>query len=210
VTRQRHLSTAGRLFISALSDTLHTPEIDDYNADSSEGVSPFQQNVSDGLRYTSSIGYLRTARPNLRAETGVTVRRVLISHGRATGVEVIDRSGVRVVHAAQEVVLCAGAIGSPQLLMLSGIGPADHLCDRDLDVTEHGRAKSARRSRSSGSAGYRAAATRRSARPCSARVRRCNRAPSRSVLAKSRSAQLSLSVNAAGQPDTNSAIMILA
>ncbi|HJP77022.1 MAG TPA: GMC family oxidoreductase N-terminal domain-containing protein [Pseudonocardiaceae bacterium] len=133
VTRQRNLSAAGRLFISALSDTLDVPELEDYNATSSDGVGPFQQNVRDGLRYTSSVGYLRAVPPNLRVQTGVTVRRVLISDGRATGVEVTDQSGTRTIRAAQEVVLCAGAIGSPQLLMLSGVGPAGHL--RDLGLT---------------------------------------------------------------------------
>ncbi|MGH3517292.1 MAG: GMC family oxidoreductase [Haloechinothrix sp.] len=134
VTRQKDLTPASQGFIEALSDTLGVPKIDDYNGADQEGASVFQQSASCGLRYSSSQGYLADgARPNMRVETGVTVSRVRIENGRATGIEVVGKSGPRVIRAAREVVLSAGVIGSPQILMLSGVGPAGHL--RDLGIT---------------------------------------------------------------------------
>lgn len=135
VTRQKDLTAASQGFIEALSDTLGVPKIDDYNGPEQEGASVFQQSASRGLRYSSSQGYLNGKEmPNLRVETGVTVCRVRIENGRAVGVEVSDKSGSRVIRAGKEVVLSAGVIGSPQILMLSGIGPAGHLRDHGITV----------------------------------------------------------------------------
>lgn len=135
VTRQKDLTPASQLFIEAVADTLGVPKIDDYNGPSQEGVSIFQQSVRGGLRYSAARGYLTNrARPNLRVETGAMVSRVRIEHGRAVGVEVVDKTGSRLIRAAEEVVVSAGVIGSPQLLMLSGIGPAGHLRDIGIDV----------------------------------------------------------------------------
>ncbi|WP_245900625.1 GMC family oxidoreductase [Prauserella shujinwangii] len=135
VTRQRNLTPATQAFMAALADTLGVPTIDDYNGAEQEGVSVFQQSASDGLRYSSARGYLDGRdQPNLHVERGVTVSRVTFSGSRATGVEVIDGAGRRTIGASREVVLAAGVFGSPQLLMLSGIGPAGHLRDVGIDV----------------------------------------------------------------------------
>ncbi|MGH3334026.1 MAG: GMC family oxidoreductase, partial [Nocardioidaceae bacterium] len=135
VTRHTHVTPASQDFIEALSDTAGVKKLDDYNAETQEGVGVFQQSAEAGLRYSSSVGYLDGhTHPNLRVVTGATVTRVLVSGGRATGVELRDRSGRRVVNAAREVVLSAGVFGSPQILMLSGIGPAHHLAEHRIRV----------------------------------------------------------------------------
>jgi len=108
----------------------------DYNAAEQEGASTFQQSAHGGLRYSSARGYLHhQERPTLQLGTGVHVARVVIEAGRATGVEVIAKDGVRrVVRAGKEVIVSAGVFGSPQILMLSGVGPADHLGSHGIGV----------------------------------------------------------------------------
>ena len=116
-------------FIQATADTLGVKVLDDYNAAAQEGISRMQQNAADGLRYSASRGYLHDLpAPRLEVQTEVVATQVLIEDGRAMGVEVGDRDGrARIVRAGGEVILAAGFVGSPQLLMLSGVGHADHL-----------------------------------------------------------------------------------
>jgi choline dehydrogenase len=102
----------------------------DYNGATQEGVGYFQLTTRNGLRCSSAVAYLNPARkrPNLRIITRATTTRVLFEGRRATGVAWIGHDGgERRARARAQVVLSAGAIGSPQILMLSGIGPADHL-----------------------------------------------------------------------------------
>jgi choline dehydrogenase len=128
VTRQKDLTPASAAFIEALAATAGVKKIDDYNGESQEGVAICQQNASGGLRYSSSIGYLDAhGLPNLTVTTGALITRVLIANGRATGVEIVTEAGRGTVRASREVILCAGVYGSAQVLMLSGIGPAEHL-----------------------------------------------------------------------------------
>ncbi|MGH3252135.1 MAG: GMC family oxidoreductase [Trebonia sp.] len=135
VTRQKDLTLASEKFMEALVGTAGVPRIDDYNGESQEGVSVFQQNASGGLRYSSSVGYLDDhGLPGLAVRTGVRVARVVIEGGRAVGVEVAAPAGRETIRAAREVVLSAGVYGSAQLLMLSGLGPAAHLRGLGIDV----------------------------------------------------------------------------
>jgi choline dehydrogenase len=135
VTRQQDLTPASLAFIEALATTAGVKKIDDYNGESQEGVAVCQQNAGGGLRYSSSIGYLdRHGLPNLTVTTGALITRVLIEDGRATGVEVRTQAGHGIIRADHEVILCAGVFGSPQLLMLSGIGPAEHLRQHGITV----------------------------------------------------------------------------
>ncbi|MTE14336.1 GMC family oxidoreductase [Nocardia aurantiaca] len=136
VTRQQNLTPITQEFMVAAAETLGAPIIDDYNGPSQEGISIFQQSVRNGLRYSSSRAYL-TDRPNpgLRVLTRVQVTRVVIENGRATGVEIAEAGGARrVVRAGKEVIVSGGVVGSPQILMLSGIGPAAHLRELGLPV----------------------------------------------------------------------------
>ncbi len=135
VTRQRELTPASQAFMAALADVAGVGRLDDYNAESQEGVAIFQQSVHGGLRYSSSVGYLDDHKlPNLTVATRVVVSRVLLDKGRATGVEVITNEGRQIIRATREVILAAGVFGSPQILMLSGIGPAAHLREHGIDV----------------------------------------------------------------------------
>jgi choline dehydrogenase-like flavoprotein len=101
-----------------------------------EGYGLRQGTIHRGRRDSTATGYLAPAmgRPNLTVLTRAQVQRLRIEAGRATGVEVRAATGDQVISAAREVLLCAGAIHSPQLLMLSGIGPAQHLEAMDIAV----------------------------------------------------------------------------
>jgi choline dehydrogenase len=132
VTRAKDLTPAAEAFVEALADTVGVKKNDDYNGDEQEGSSLFQQSAHGGLRYSSSVGYLDDHElPNLKIELGVTVARVVIENGRATGVALTDGT---VVRATREVILSAGTFGSAQLLMLSGVGPAAHLAEHGIEV----------------------------------------------------------------------------
>ena len=140
VTRQKDLTPASQAFIEALAATAGVKKIDDYNGESQEGASVFQQNVSGGLRYSSSVAYLdkhsldEHGLPNLTVTTRARITRVVIDKGRATGVEVVTEKGHSIITARREVILCAGVYGSAQLLMLSGVGPAGHLREHGIAV----------------------------------------------------------------------------
>lgn len=105
------------------------PRIDDFNAGANEGVGPYQIVTRGGERASTDRVYLREAmaRANLRVITGALTRRVLFDKTRATGVEFVRDGQVQSIRARHEVVVCAGAIQSPQILQLSGIGPAELL-----------------------------------------------------------------------------------
>lgn len=103
---------------------------EDANGPEQEGVSRIEQNTTrDGRRASTARAYLYPAmkRANLTVETGAVTARIVIERGRATGVEFVKDGLRQTVHAQREIVVCAGAYNTPQILMLSGVGPADHL-----------------------------------------------------------------------------------
>lgn len=109
----------------------------DFNGAVQEGCGFYQLTCRDGQRCSAADGYLTPilGRPNLKVVTHAHATRVLIEGSRAVGMEYLSpRQGLERQHAAGEVLLCAGAINSPQLLMLSGIGPADELKRLGVDV----------------------------------------------------------------------------
>ena len=111
----------------------------DYNGADQEGVGFFQLTARNGRRCSSAVAYLTPdkSRQNLRIITHAQVDRLVMDGKRVTGVVYTDRSGTeQVVSAKREVVLCGGAINSPQLLMLSGIGAPDHLAEHGIDVVQ--------------------------------------------------------------------------
>ncbi|MGY2067790.1 GMC family oxidoreductase [Blastococcus sp. SYSU DS0619] len=112
------------------------PANDDFNGATLEGVGQYQVTQKRGRRWSAADAYLHPAagRPNLTVRTGALTTRVLVEGGRATGVEYRCGGRLHTVRAAREVVLSGGAVNSPQLLMLSGIGPADHLREVGVDV----------------------------------------------------------------------------
>jgi choline dehydrogenase len=136
VTRTTAPQEGSLRFLDATADATGCKILDDYNAESQEGVSRMQQNAAGGLRYSASRGYLHhLAPPTLELQSGVRAKKVIIENGRAVGVEVIDADGTRrTLRAGREVILSAGFVGSAQLLMLSGIGHAEHLREHGIDV----------------------------------------------------------------------------
>ncbi|WP_341251076.1 GMC family oxidoreductase [Euzebya pacifica] len=121
-------------FLQAAADA-GLPLNDDFNGAEQEGIGMYQLTQHRGRRWSAADAFLAPARdrPNLEVWTDAPVNRVTFDGTRATGVEV-RRQG-RVEHVeAREVILASGAIGSPQLLMLSGVGPAHHLVDVGVPV----------------------------------------------------------------------------
>ena len=112
------------------------PRTDDYNGIDQEGVGYFQLTMKGGRRCSSAVAYLKPARnrPNLKIVTDALTEKVLISNGRATGVRVRIGREQQDIIAHREVILSAGAIGSPQILMLSGIGAPDELRPHGIEV----------------------------------------------------------------------------
>jgi choline dehydrogenase-like flavoprotein len=101
----------------------------DFNGPEQEGVGPYQVTHKNGERHSAAKGYLtpNLGRPNLKVVTDAHTTRVLMDGRRATGVEYRRGGALEQVKARREVLVCAGALQSPQLLMLSGIGPGAHL-----------------------------------------------------------------------------------
>ncbi|MEW6256073.1 MAG: GMC family oxidoreductase N-terminal domain-containing protein [Pseudomonadota bacterium] len=110
--------------------------IDDFNTGENEGSCYFHVNQKKGLRWSAARGFLKPvlSRPNLDLITAGHVEKVVVEGGRATGVQVRINGESRTLKARREVILAAGALGSPQLLMLSGIGPGAHLQERGIPV----------------------------------------------------------------------------
>ena len=101
----------------------------DFNGRHQAGTAPYQSTTRNGRRCSAAVGYLRPAmgRKNLTIRKDVLVSRIVVENGRAVGVEIVEGGRPTVIRAGSEVIVSAGAIGSPKLLMLSGLGPADHL-----------------------------------------------------------------------------------
>jgi choline dehydrogenase len=112
---------------------------EDPNGLEPEGISRMEATIGDGKRSSTARAYLHPAmaRRNLTIETGAFTTRILIEGMRAVGVEYVRNGQVQRVHASREVILCGGAYNSPQLLMLSGIGPADHLKSVGITPIHH-------------------------------------------------------------------------
>jgi len=112
------------------------PATDDFNTGDNTGVGLFHVNQRRGLRWSAARGFLAPAlrRPNLRLETGVQVERIVFNGLRASGVRFRRGGDVVEARAKGEVILCAGSVGSTQILQLSGVGPAEWLGEMDVPV----------------------------------------------------------------------------
>ena len=120
-------------FLTA-ANALGYPATDDFNVAKPEGFSIPDCTIDGGRRHSTSRAYLAPAmkRPNLRVETQAQVRRILFEGRRAVGVEYEQGGAIHILRARREILLCGGAFNSPQLLMLSGVGPATHLKDMGI------------------------------------------------------------------------------
>ncbi|GBD43236.1 Alcohol dehydrogenase [acceptor] [bacterium HR40] len=137
VCRPRYRSPLAAAFVEAAKQA-GIPENPDYNGAEQAGVGWFQLTLRNGFRCSAATAYLRAARrrPHLAVRTGALACRILFDGRRAIGVE-YERDGVRCrVRAAREVLVACGAVQSPQLLMLSGVGPADELSAFGIPVVQ--------------------------------------------------------------------------
>ncbi len=119
-------------FMDALG-TLQFPACPDFNGPDPEGYGRRQGLIGDGLRQSTWQQMLKPAlaRGNIHVQTDARVARILVEDGRATGVQLVDG---RTIRARREVILSAGTVQTPQILMLSGIGPAAHLQEHGIEV----------------------------------------------------------------------------
>ncbi|MDT8409310.1 MAG: choline dehydrogenase [Wenzhouxiangellaceae bacterium] len=124
----QHVNELSRVFVQAAEQAEYFRNVD-FNGPVQRGFGLYQVTQRGGQRCSTARGYLQPvrSRSNLTVRTGALSSRVLLDGTRAAGVEYQKRGLTRKVHAAREVLLCGGAINSPQLLMLSGIGPARQL-----------------------------------------------------------------------------------
>ena len=132
----RHPTSAD--FIEAARRT-GLPRVEDFNTGEQEGAGFMQATIRNGVRQSTYEAFLAPVRdrPNLVVRTGVQVRQVLFDGNVATGVEVLDKGEVHAFAAAREVILCAGAVSSPHLLMLSGIGDGESLHRQSIKTLVH-------------------------------------------------------------------------
>jgi len=121
----------------AAADQMGFGRTADYNGENQFGLARSQQNIVDGRRFSAADAYLRPAlkRPKLTLKLNQFVTKLVIEKGRAVGVELARANGqLETIRAEQEVIVATGAINSPHLLMLSGIGPAEQLQTQGVDI----------------------------------------------------------------------------
>lgn len=135
VADMRYVNPLSRAFVAACLEA-GIPANNDFNGAQNEGAGVFQTTQKNGARWSTVNAYLKPAlqRPNLTVRPQTLVARVVIENGRATGVAYVVNGQIETVRANREVLLCGGAINSPQLLMLSGVGPAAHLREMGIEV----------------------------------------------------------------------------
>ena len=125
--------------VAEAAQEMGLPACADFNCGDNEGVGYFPVTQRGGLRWNARKAFLNPARkrPNLRIETGAQARRILLDGKRATGVEFAQNGQVTQARAKAEIILAAGAINSPALLELSGIGDAERLADLGIATAHH-------------------------------------------------------------------------
>ena len=137
ISRQRSPRSSTAAWLTAVQECGH--RIDPPDQAAPEGFCETRVNQRWGARWSTADAYLKPAlkRGNLTVLTEAAVAKVVFDGNRAVGVEFEHGGARRVVRARREVVLCGGAVNSPQLLMLSGIGDRDHLAEHGVDLVQH-------------------------------------------------------------------------
>jgi choline dehydrogenase-like flavoprotein len=122
--------------VTAAANEMGIPKTSDFNTGDNNGVGYFHVNQKRGVRMSTARAFLKPVlkRSNLRLETGVLVEKVLFESRRAVGVQYRQNGQVVAARSRGEVILSAGAVGSPQILQLSGVGPADWLNELGIPV----------------------------------------------------------------------------
>jgi len=135
VTRARSDNPLHDVFARAGAEAGH-PVNDDFNGEDQEGFGRYDFTIRDGKRWSTSYAFLRPAltRPNLTVTTNALTERVEVDNGRVTGLTYRRNGESHTVNARREVILSAGVVNTPQVLMLSGIGPADELARHGIGM----------------------------------------------------------------------------
>lgn len=135
VSNQRSPNPTSRAFVQAASE-LQLRRNSDFNGESQDGFGLYQVTQRDGERWSAARAYVEPLRDqgNFAIRTGTLVEKLVVEQGRVTGVLIRKGKGTEMLYARRGVVLSAGAFNSPQILMLSGIGPAEHLKQHGIDV----------------------------------------------------------------------------
>ena len=135
VHRPQAENPLAQAFVKAGKQAGH-PASQDLSGYQQEGFGVLDRSIHKGQRWSTARAYLDPAksRPNLNVISGVHVQKVMVEEGRAAGVEYLANGSSQTAPARREVILSAGAVGSPHLLMLSGIGSADHLNEMGIDL----------------------------------------------------------------------------
>lgn len=138
VNKIRDVHPMAHVFVQAMAE-LGYPANPDYNGEPCEGAAIAHTTSHRGIRSSTATAYLHPirGRKNLRIETGANVTRLVMEGRRAVGVEIAGPDGVRVERAAGEVILSASTFNSPKILMLSGIGPGEHLQELGIETVQH-------------------------------------------------------------------------
>ena len=135
VETYRPILEASRSFLNACKEYGLTKN-NDFNGETQEGYGQYQVNIKNGQRFSASDAFLKPVldRPNLHLLTNTLVERIITSNKKAIGVRIRNKQGAQIIGCTSEIVLCGGSINSPQLLMLSGIGPKEHLMDLKIPL----------------------------------------------------------------------------
>ena len=130
------ISPVSKAFVEAASRVCGIPILESFNGPEQECASTYQMSCRDGLRSSTSEAYIYPSanKPNFFVQMRALVHRVVVEGGRATGVTYEQNGSLVTVEAKREVIISAGTIGSPHILMLSGIGPASHLREHGIEV----------------------------------------------------------------------------
>ncbi len=136
VTSQEDQSPVTAGFNQAMAAACGVPVIDDFNGEQQEGACSYHQTCANRKRISTSVAFLYPAveRGNVEVADKALVAKIVIEGGRAVGVTYVKDGQTVTARAEREVILSAGTIGSPQILMLSGVGPADHLKSKGIGV----------------------------------------------------------------------------
>ena len=135
VSDQHSVNAGSRAFVDSAAQ-LQLPRNEDFNGAAQAGFGIYQTTTKKGERWTASRAYIDPvrSRSNLHVMTDCLTEKLIVQDGRVTGVQIVRGGRTETLHARGSVVLSAGAFGSPQILMLSGIGPADHIRHHNIDV----------------------------------------------------------------------------
>ena len=137
VSDNRHIHPLTKVWLQACQQ-YGLPYNEDFNSGDPSGCGLYQITAKEGLRSSAAVAYLKPARgrKNLQVRIGCKVTRILMQGNKAVGVEYLERGKLQQLFADKEVIVSAGAINSPRLLMLSGIGPAAHLRTQGIEVVQ--------------------------------------------------------------------------